>query len=286
MKHLLIILSFLLIGCVKSQTSTESVQSDEKCLEECNEVVKKQSGVLFGKREDTKWKDGGEWKWFENDDDDRTGKYKGEIVNGKPNGSGTYTSPGGFKYVGELKNGKYHGKGTLYHRTGAKYEGEWKDNVKHGQGSHTFSDGLKIVGEFRRNRPWNATWYDKKGHFIKNTVNSIEKRQKGVLFGSKVNRKLEWYKTGDEVKDEKYVGEIKNGKPNGQGTEISTHGSKYVGGWKDGELHGQGRVTWSYENVLFQTYVGEWKEGRMWNVTGYGKDGKINRTWVNGKRHK
>ena len=105
MKHLLIILSFLLLGCVKSQTSTESVQSDEKCLEECNEVVKKQSGVLFGKREDTKWKDGGEWKWFENDDDDRTGRYKGEIVNGEPNGQGTFINIEGHKYEGEWKDG-------------------------------------------------------------------------------------------------------------------------------------------------------------------------------------
>ena len=260
----------------------------EVIKEECERILgkvegkgkKKQKGVLFHRVVNRKW------GYFKAGDEKKDFKYVGEIVNGEPNGSGTYTSPGGFKYVGEFKDGKHHGKGTIYHLTGAKYEGEWKDNVKHGQGSHIFSDGLKIVGEFRRNRPWNATWYDKKGHFIKNTVSSIEKRQKGVLFGRKVNRKLEWYKTGDEVKDEKYVGEIKNGKPNGQGTEISTYGSKYVGGWKDGELHGQGRVTWSYENVLFQTYVGEWKDGKMWNVTGYGKDGNINRRWVNGKRHK
>jgi len=119
----------------------------------------------------------------------------------------------------------------------------------------------------------------------------VEKRQMGILFyrrnyrGS-MNGKWGWYKEGDERVNDKYVGEIKNGKPNGQGTEISTYGSKYLGGWKDGEFHGQGRVTWSYENVLFQTYVGEWKDGKMWNVTGYGKDGNINRRWVNGKRHK
>ena len=33
--------------------------------------------------------------------------------------------------------------------------------------------------------------------------------------------KLEWCKSGDEKKSGKYVGEIKNGKPNGQGTYTS-----------------------------------------------------------------
>ena len=132
MKYLLIILSFLLLGCVKSHTSTESVQSDEKCLEECNEVVKKKSGVLFGKREDTKWKDGGEWEWFENDDDDRTGRYKGEIVNGEPNGQGTFINIEGHKYVGEWKDGLPNGQGTYTSPDGDKYVGGCKDGKTHG----------------------------------------------------------------------------------------------------------------------------------------------------------
>ena len=57
-------------------------------LEECNEVVKKQSSILFGTYSKTKWEDGGEWKWYKNDDDDRYGRYKGEIENGKPHGQG------------------------------------------------------------------------------------------------------------------------------------------------------------------------------------------------------
>ena len=153
MKHLLIILSFLLLGCVKSQTSTESVQSDGKCLEECNEVVKKQSGVLFGKREDTKWKDGGEWKWFENDDDDRTGRYKGEIVNGKPNGQGTFINIEGHKYVGEWKDGLPNGQGASIYSDGSRYEGKYKDGKFHGQGTFTSPYGINYVGELKNNKP-------------------------------------------------------------------------------------------------------------------------------------
>ena len=98
-------------------------------LEECGEVIveKRQSGVLFGTRGKSKWEDGGEWKWYENDDDNRYGRYKGEIENGKPNGQGTFTFPNGDKYVGEYKDGKRHGQGTYIYHDGRKYEGEFKD---------------------------------------------------------------------------------------------------------------------------------------------------------------
>ena len=46
----------------------------------------------------------------------------------------------------------------------------------------------------------------------------VKKRQKGVLFFREGNSGFGWYEDGDEKKDGKYVGEIKNGKPNGHGT--------------------------------------------------------------------
>ena len=52
-------------------------------LEGCGGVKfkKRKSGVLFGRMGKTKWEDGGEWKWYENDDNNRYGRYKGEIEN-------------------------------------------------------------------------------------------------------------------------------------------------------------------------------------------------------------
>ena len=145
-----------------------------KLLEECNEVkvVKRQSGILFGRMGKTKWDDGGEWKWYMNDDNNRYGRYKGEIENGEPNGQGmvktidgfkyegewkdgnfdgqgTLTIPDGGKYVGELKNGKKHGQGTFTHPNGQKYVGEFKDGFENGQGTYTWSDGNKYVGNSR-----------------------------------------------------------------------------------------------------------------------------------------
>ena len=77
------------------------------------------------------------------------------------------------------------------------------------------------------------------------------------------NGELKWREEkweGVESEDNKdmveYGGEINNGVPNGQGTEIFPDGSKYVGNVWDGE---------------------------MWNGTLYNKDGNIIGKVVNGK---
>ena len=82
------------------------------------------------------------------------------------------------------------------------------------------------------------------------------KKRKGVLFFINRNRKLGWYENGDEKKDGKYVGEIENRKPNGQGTHTYSNGEKYVG---------------------------EWKGGVPWIGTKYNKNGKILGKWANGR---
>ena len=43
--------------------------------------------------------------------------------------------------------------------------------------------------------------------------------------------------------------------------------------------HGQGTYTWSDG----EKYVGEYKNGKKWNGTGYDKNGKIFYKYVNGK---
>ena len=120
---------------------------------------------------------------------------------------------------------------------------------------------------------------------------------------------FEWYKTGDEKKDEKkdgkYEGEIKNGKPNGQGTftygkrngkETSMKGNgrmdiervkeprlflmdqSMLGNSRMGKEMEKGTYTYPYGDK----YVGEFKDGKPLNVTGYDKNGTILMKWVNG----
>ena len=81
---------------------------------------------------------------------------------------------------------------------------------------------------------------------------------------------------------EKYIGEFKDDKQNGQGTTISPDGDYYVGEHKDGIYHGQG--TYTYHDG--DCYVGEWKDGKPWNGIEYDKDENIIGKWVNGEEIK
>lgn len=72
--------------------------------------------------------------------------YKGEMVNGLPNGNGIYELKFGerwdniyYKYSGNWKNGLFDGQGRLLKRYKTEfiaiYEGSWKDNLYHGKGT-------------------------------------------------------------------------------------------------------------------------------------------------------
>jgi hypothetical protein len=78
-------------------------------------------------------------------------------------------------------------------------------------------------------------------------------------------------KTINYANGSKYVGEVSNGVPHGQGTHTWANGEKYVGEFKDNRYHGQG--TWTHPDGT--TSVGEFKADNPWNVTLYDKDGEI-----------
>ena len=64
----------------------------------------------------------------------------------------------------------------------------------------------------------------------------------------------------------KYVGELRNGKPNGRGTITYTgDGSKYVGEWKNGKRYGRGKM--AYTNGT--TKEGVWKDDEFLYATNY-----------------
>jgi hypothetical protein len=214
-------------------------------------LVAQETGVLYFKKVNDKF------GWFENGNEKKDWKYIGEIRKGKPNGTGVLSSTSG-KYSGELKNG-----------------------MKHGQGTYTYKSGRKRVGEFRKGKPWNVKSYDKNGKIETEWVKGIKLKkvaqETGVLYFKKVNGKFGWFENGDDKKDWKYVGEIKNGKPNGTGVLSSTSG-KYSGEVKNGMKHGQG--TYTYKSG--RERVGEFRKGKPWNVNNYDKNGKIEAAWIKG----
>ena len=88
-----------------------------------------------------------------------------------------------------------------------------------------------------------------------------------------------WKGFGDKETHPKYVGDVKNGEPNGLGVIIYTDGSKYVGRWRNGKRNGQGTFTFSDG----RKYIGDYKDGFEWNGTDYDKNGNIYLKWVYGE---
>ena len=103
MKHLLIILSFLLL---------------------CSPVIgdNHKGETLYG------WGNTLPYVWKGFGDKETHSVYKGDVENGEPNGLGILIDPDGIKYVGEFKGGLPNGQGTYTLPNGEKYIGEFKDN--------------------------------------------------------------------------------------------------------------------------------------------------------------
>jgi len=135
-------------------------------------------------------------------------------------------------------------------------------------------------------------------------LTSCDKKEE-ILYGWKTSSGYEWKEIGDknnnpqykgEVKREyiifgdgfpeglgsltypdggKYEGEFKDSKEHGQGTYTfgkgKWEGDKYVGEFKDGKQHGKGTLT----SRFGKEYIGEFKEGTLWNITEYDKNGNI-----------
>ena len=179
-------------------------------------------------------------------------QYKGEILNGKPNG------------VGILYNGdpSWDKKNVVYFFSARSiYIGEWKEGNMHGLGTFTHYDGSKKTGIFKHGKDWDTTWYGSLGNVIKTFSKGkilLGKKYKGILFSRKSGGEFSWFQTKTNISDGNYEGKIKNGKPNGLGKVIFSNGESYEGTWKEGELNGQG----TYQSSDGTKYIGKWINGK------------------------
>ena len=79
----------------------------------------------------------------------------------------------------------------------------------------------------------------------------------------------------------RYVGEYKDGKPNGQGVHTFASGDKYVGEVRDSKAHGRGAITFANG----RKHVGEFRDGKYHGQgIEYHSDGTISRSgqWIDG----
>ncbi|HAK37667.1 MAG TPA: hypothetical protein DCM60_05405 [Nitrospina sp.] len=77
---------------------------------------------------------------------------------------------------------------------------------------------------------------------------------------------------------DKYVGDVANGIPHGQGTTTWANGAKYVGEYRNGRRHGQGTYTFADG----AKYVGEWQAGKPWNAIAYDAAGELSHGYTDG----
>ena len=225
-------------GELLTQCENIEVKTDQTEIYSLSQDTNKQKGILFEKEIN------GNWEWGKDGDEEKDGKYVGEIENGLPNGQGTQTWKNPFeKYEGEWKDGYRHGQGTIVHQDPfGKYVGEWKNGERNGFGKSV----------------WSEPHQEHEGQYKNNEKNG---------FGTEI------YEDGS-----KYVGNFTNHERDGQGTYYYTNGDKYVGEWKKSSVHGKG--SWLLNNG--DRWVGEMRNDKDWNTTGYDKNGNIIGRVVNG----
>ncbi|MBO5477770.1 MAG: hypothetical protein J6A15_08475 [Clostridia bacterium] len=124
-----------------------------------------------------------------------SGKYTGNVVDGKRQGEGKYVWDDGTIYEGTFENNTISGTGKLTSPTGDVYEGEFKLGKKNGKGKYTFNNGDVYEGDFLDD------YMSGNGKYI--------------------------FSSGDI-----YEGEFSNNKFNGEGTYIKD-GVEYSGTWKN-----------------------------------------------------
>jgi hypothetical protein len=145
------------------------------------------------------------------------------VWNPSPNRGETVT------WSGDCVNGKAHGFGRTTWRF--KQSGIWVER---------YIDGDMQLGQ----RLGQVTVTYEKGDLFVGMLDADGNRLQGAYYYSRGGR---------------YIGDWKNSKKDGHGTEIRTNGETYVGGWKNNKEEGHGSFTSSKSHQ----YVGDWKNGKM-----------------------
>ena len=192
---------------------------------------------------------------------------------------GSKTDPSGTKYVGEFKGGKRNGQGTFIFANGNKYVGEWREDKYNGLGTIYASTGTAILegiwsdDRFVRSAPLQQASVTNQTVAVATTQPNNTIANLPACQGSDISRWSNCVGSATFNDGNRYVGEFKDGKLNGQGTYISTSGVKLVGEFKDSQLNGQGTVT----HPNGEKTVGEFKDGK--------RNGQGSNTFASGNKY-
>lgn len=162
-----------------------------------------------------------------------SGKFKGQILKDKRNGMGFVLYKDGDLFAGDFYRNAITGIGMLVASNEVKnckdcktYVGNWQDGKKSGFGRCYSADGSIIYqGQFADDKPTGD--YPSENITQQRNIATIQLNEGNV-----------------------FIGEIKEGRPNGFGIILFSNGDLWQSSFKDGERKGIG---------LYQAYDGEWQ---------------------------
>jgi hypothetical protein len=195
--------------------------------------------------------------------------FEGNMLRGRPHGTGDYLYSSKARYQGEFENGVKHGRGIatspsgdkmtaqfvrgepasdvdldIEYKNGNHFIGRFKNGNREGQGTMMFKDGGRYVGHFKHG------FWDGYGvmTYASGTIHDGNWKA-GFSEGEG------YIKYADGAK---FEGQFKAGKRHGTGIVISPYGDRYDGDWKDDLYDGTGTMTYAVGG----SYKGEWKAGK------------------------
>jgi len=219
-------------------------------------------------------------------------KYFGQYTNGKRNGKGTLSRANGERYEGEFKEGKRHGLGHCAFSNGDHYAGSWKNGEPEGWGTYHYGSNKAASGKTGGSTAQTSTTKESPSaklpeglppetrdalatgdQFLTealqlnpNSANALPPFNPSVdsslnsplslAFPSNADKPL--VPTLRELPGgDRYVGQLRDGQPHGQGAYLFSDGERYVGDFLHGRHHGQGLLILGDG----RRYLGEWKDG-------------------------
>lgn len=170
--------------------------------------------------------------------------YRGQFVNGTSHGKGKLTLTNGDVFIGEFLHGKFDGRGKYIFANGDSYIGQWSSGKMHGNGTYYSGSGESSEGVYAHGKlvktnepaPLPATTTFNEGEHY-----SFAEITKDCTHAD-CDQELGIFQYGDGTR---YLGEFKDGYPNGQGRCEFANGDLYEGEWKKHAPHGRGVLTFA-----------------------------------------
>ncbi|MBU6340985.1 MAG: caspase family protein [Bacteroidetes bacterium] len=199
-------------------------------------------------------------------------RYVGSWYNDQAHGKGIYYFKTRERYEGDFKYGEFEGFGVMYYTDGAYFTGNWKGSRKHGNGVLTKADGRTISGVWNMGKlqdpnagqnvvdaakPTNSSKPNSKPPVEIPVAKPKNKPDLNGLRDCSTNfcRSGNGYYT--YLDGSTWVGEFKEGEPNGKGTCYYANGDRYEGAWLNNAPYGKGIMYFATGRV----YGAEWVNG-------------------------